>query len=228
MRRILNMKNIVQKIGYASIAVVDPLPSGSVAIETISVTEDACDLSGAWLLEPSELHKASTILSDKLIIVLGESKKLPGPLSDFSKMQVSIQDFLIQARHEVSTALKLFRDFQVNNEKEYADYMNIKPAERKLLPKVTKKNLVEPSFSKWPQDLNLSAAESELDSLGKLSKIEGTPEEMRKVLAASRLVQMLVYMWKKDETERQNRQYVKNEDSVNTILPTPWLKKLNS
>jgi hypothetical protein len=49
---------------------------------------------------------------------------------------------------------------------------------------------------------------------------------MKRVLAASRLLQILIYMWKNDEVERLNRQYVIGSDAKSTILPAIWLEKL--
>jgi hypothetical protein len=66
----------------------------------------------------------------------------------------------------------------------------------------------------------------ELSKLGKLESISGTQPEMKRVLAASRLLQILVYMWKNDEVERNNRVYVLGSDAEMTILPKSWLSKL--
>ena len=225
--RIANMSTDIRKVGYASIAVIDLQDSGMVAIETISVTRDACDLSGAWLLKSFEKEKIQNLLSDKILVLLGTSKDSEKKLTEIAKNQVFVSDFLNEAKAEAAEAMRLYEDFKATNEKDYAEYMSIKPAERKLLPKVTKKNLTEPTFSKWPSKLDLSESESEMANLGKLSQIDGTPAEMRKVLAASRLIQMLVYMWKLDETERVSRQYVKDEIAAETILPVAWLNQIN-
>jgi len=225
--RIDSMSTEIRKVGYASIAVIDLQDSGMVAIETISVTRDACDLSGAWLIESSEKEKIENLLSDKLLVFLGKNTDSGKKLIGNTRNQVFVSDFLEEAEAEAAQAMRLYEDFQAKNEKDYAAYMSIKPAERKLLPKVTKKNLIEPTFSDWPSKLDLSNSETEMANLGKLSQIDGTPAEMRKVLAASRLIQMLVYMWKLDETERVSRQYVKDDIAVETILPVAWLNKLD-
>ncbi len=224
--RIGNMSTDIRKVGYASIAVIDLQDSGVVAIETISVTRDECNLSGAWLLKSFDQEKIENLLSDKLLVLLGTNQDSVKKLTKYTKNQVLVSEFLNEAKAEADEAMRLYGQFKVTNEKDYAAYMSIKPAERKLLPKVTKKNLIEPTFSNWPSRLDLSESESEMAKLGKLSQIDGTPTEMRKVLAASRLIQMLVYMWKLDETERVSRQYVKDEIAVETILPLAWLNKI--
>ena len=45
------MKLGESEIGYASIAILEFKQSGKIAIETISVTREACDLSGAWVFD---------------------------------------------------------------------------------------------------------------------------------------------------------------------------------
>lgn len=220
------MREDFKKHSYASVAVIEYQTPELVAIETISITREACDLSGAWILKSTEKQTIENLLKDKLVIVLESNQDIKKLLGDFSKRQVFIADFLSEAKSEASSATQLYEEFKVTNAKEYADYMKISPSERKLIPKVTKKNLVEPTFSRWPSQLDLSDAESELENLGKLSRIDGTPNEMRKVLAASRLIQMLVYMWKSDESERLNRQYVKELNAIDTILPISWLEKI--
>jgi len=52
-----------------------------------------------------------------------------------------------------------------------------------------------------------------------------TPEDMKKTLAAARLVKFLVDMWQLDEQERVNRKYVDGTDAEITILPESWLKE---
>jgi hypothetical protein len=161
-----------------------------------------------------------------LVIVLGEENAARSWPVIQATSRVAINDFLTEAREEVLTALSLFQEFNAKNLQEYDAYMKIKPTERKLLPKVTKKNLVEPNFSSWPDSIDLEISKQELERLGKLSSIKGTPDDMKRVLAASRLLQILIYMWKNDEVERLNRQYVIGSDAKSTILPAIWLEKL--
>ena len=86
-----------------------------------------------------------------------------------------------------------------------------------------RKNMVEPSFFDWPETLNYSA--EYLESLGKISASESTPNEMKKTLSAARLVKLLIERWQMDEQERVNRKYVDGADAEITILPTVWLKE---
>ena len=213
-----------RKLRYASIAIVDHISTEEVAIESISVTEESCDLSGAWLINSKDSQLLLNILSGKLIIELGSSES-PAAISK-SQDHVSIQDFLDDARQEIEVANKLFNDHVQRNLQEYSSYMQVPPAERKLLPKVVKKNLVQPDFSNWPDVVDLNNPEQGLRTLGKLESIVGTDPEMKRVLAASRLLQILVYMWKNDEVERNNRVYVLGSDAEMTILPRSWLNKL--
>jgi hypothetical protein len=59
---------------YASIAVVELHPGDLVTIESISVTEGECVLSGAWGFNISEEENISNVLSGKMIVPLGEKK----------------------------------------------------------------------------------------------------------------------------------------------------------
>ena len=224
--RILDMTSKSNTVNYASIAIIE-FCENEILVEAISVTEDICDLSGAWNFDHENLEKIKNVLGNKLLILIGEKKKLPNSLREFENKLVSIQDFLDQAKYEAKKALQLYEEFHEKNEKEYLEYMQVKPAERKLLPKVTKKKLIAPIFYDWPDSINLDEAEKELTRLGKLSKIEGTPNEMRKILAAARLVQILIKFWINDENERLNRQYVTEEMAKVTILPPPWLKQVS-
>jgi hypothetical protein len=61
---------------YASIAVVEVHPDDSVTIESISVTEGECVLSGAWDFNISENENINNVLSGKMIIPVGEKEKL--------------------------------------------------------------------------------------------------------------------------------------------------------
>jgi hypothetical protein len=216
----------LNKIRYASIAVVDHISIEKVAIESISITDESCDLSGAWLVDSKDSELLSNILSGKLIIELGSPESSNAKVELKLQDQISIQDFLDDARQEIEVANKLFTDHVERNLQEYSSYMQIAPAERKLMPKVVKKNLVPPDFSNWPGVVDMNNPEQELRKLGKLESISGTQLEMKRVLAASRLLQILLYMWKNDEVERNNRVYVLGSDAEMTILPKSWMSKL--
>ena len=212
---------------FASIAIVDCSNLNSIAVETISVTAETCDLSGAWVLTNEKSNQLEKLISGRLVIVIGDIenfKKNSG--SDYTL--VEIQSLLDQAIRDANSAMNDFATFVSNHEKEYAAYMAIKPADRKLVPKVAKKNLIEPSFARWPHSVNLESPEIGLTELGKLGEIAGTPLEMRKVLGASRLLQVLINMWHSDELERINRLYIHGEAAQISILPDCWLSLLNS
>lgn len=220
------MGSTLTEIKYVSLAVVDFVSEKKIAIETISISQDACDLSGAWLLEVDDREVIKNILTGKLIISLSADDNLKIIDGSLSVRTVSISSFLSDAKTEVSIANKLFESYVERNKREYAEYMGVKPLERKLLPKVIKKNLTPPEFSAWPDKVDLTNPAGELQQLGKLGKIQGTPSDMEKVLGASRLIQTLINMWKSDESERLNRVYVLGEDADSTILPKSWLNSL--
>jgi hypothetical protein len=220
------MVSTLAEIEYVSLAVVDSVSDKRFAIETISISADSCDLSGAWLLESKDRDAIKNIMTGKIILNLGNEISLKSIDQNATLRTVSLEDFLVDAKSEISIANNLFEKFVQQNRDEYAEYMNVKPDERKLIPKVVKKNLVPPDFSVWPSGLDLSQPHNELRKLGKLEKIQGTPIEMEKVLTTSRLVQILINMWKSDESERLNRVYVLGADAESTILPKSWLSRV--
>ena len=221
------MRDQKKSLDYASLVVVGLASVDTVAIEAISITLESCDLSGAWLVNLEDSAMIDNLLSEKIIIFLNGETKTHRAFKKYSEKFIEINDLIQDAKAEINTANKLFNQYVQKNQLDYSEYMKVPPAERKLLPKVIKKNLVPPVFSKWPDSVMLESAENELVQMKKLGAIEGTPNEMKKILAASRLVQFLIYMWKSDEIERVNRVYVLGQDAEQTILPPSWLKRVS-
>lgn len=190
---------------YASIAIVEVHPDDTVTIESISVTEGECVLSGAWGFNISENENISNVLSGKMIIPIGEQTKIQKlPI----KGEIVILDsapFLIDAKKAAEEALDAYETFKSEN--------------------LTKrKKLVAPEFYNWPDSINFNASADYLESIGKMATPSGTPEGFKKTLSAARLVKHLVDMWQLDEQERNNRKYVEGEDAKITILPESWLE----
>jgi hypothetical protein len=190
---------------YASIAVVELHPGDLVTIESISVTEGECVLSGAWGFNISEEENISNVLSGKMIVPLGEKKEL-GKLPIKSEMIVlDSVPFLIDAKKAAKEALEAYEAFKSEN--------------------LTKrKKLVAPEFYNWPDSINFNESADYLESIGKMATPSGTPDNFKKTLSAARLVKHLVDMWQLDEQERNNRKYVEGEDAKITILPESWLE----
>jgi len=190
---------------YASIAVVELHPGDLVTIESISVTEGECVLSGAWGFNISEDENINNVLSGKMIVPLGEKKEL-GKLPIKSEMIfLDSVPFLIDAKKAAKEALEAYETFKSEN--------------------LTKrKKLVAPEFYNWPDSINFNESADYLESIGKMATPSGTPDNFKKTLSAARLVKHLVDMWQLDEQERNNRKYVEGEDAKITILPESWLE----
>ena len=190
---------------YASIAVVELHPGDLVTIESISVTEGECVLSGAWGFNISEDENISNVLSGKMIVPLSEKKEL-GKLPIKSEMIIlDSVPFLIDAKKAAKEALEAYETFKSEN--------------------LTKrKKLVAPEFYNWPDSINFNESADYLESIGKMATPSGTPDNFKKTLSAARLVKHLVDMWQLDEQERNNRKYVEGEDAKITILPESWLE----
>ena len=194
---------------YASIAIVEVHPDNTVTIESISVTEGECVLSGAWDFNISESEKISNVLSGKMIIPIGEKKNLENlPI----KGEIVVLDsvpFLVDAKKAAKEALEAYESFKSEN-----------------LAK--RKKLVAPEFYNWPDSINFNASADYLESIGKMATPSGTPDSFKKTLSAARLVKHLVDMWQLDEQERNNRKYVEGEDAKITILPESWLEAIST
>jgi hypothetical protein len=190
---------------YASIAVVELHPGDLVTIESISVTEGECVLSGAWGFNISEEENISNVLSGKMIVPLGEKKELGKLPIKSEKIFLDSVPFLIDAKKAAKEALEAYETFKSEN--------------------LTKrKKLVAPEFYNWPDSINFNESADYLESIGKMATPSGTPDNFKKTLSAARLVKHLVDMWQLDEQERNNRKYVEGEDAKITILPESWLE----
>lgn len=189
---------------YASIVVVEILANEKITIESISVSKNDCVLSGAWNLSLTEKQKVSNIISGKLIIALGDEALTKKILSKEGLEFLDLKSFLREAGKAARDAIAAYEVF--------------KSADLKK-----RKNMVEPSFFDWPETLNLNDSAKYLESLGKISAPESTPNEMKRTLSAARLVKFLIERWQMDEQERVNRKYVDGADAEITILPTVWL-----
>lgn len=217
---------MTNSVNYASVAVIDYLDSSQIAVEVISVTSDVCELSGAWVLEPTELKTLDQIIDNRLILTVVENSNLNKIISKFQSKKVNLSDFLSEANSEAKQALKAFKVFTQDNEQKYREYMAISPAERKHLPKVNKKQLNDPDFFNWPSAIENSKADQYLESIGKLGIIKGGEIELQRTIALSRALKFFIEKWKNDEIERKNKIYVDETDSEITILPKSWLSKL--
>ena len=212
---------------YASLVLVDQIASGRIALWTISVTSTSAELTGAWVVEKDDLRTLGQIISGKLILPLDKAWQANEYLSGHSNSIVELSDFIGEAKNEAESALIKFGEFVLKNEEKYKEYMAIDKASRKLLPKVSKKQLSTPEFFEWPETLTIDYSKQYLESQGKLGLVTVDSKELRNVLIAARCVQFLISMWQTDETERRNKVYIEGEAAAVTILPRIWLEKLS-
>lgn len=211
---------------YTSLAVVEVRYSGEIAIETISFSPDSCVLSGAWILPAQNTSDLVQILNGRLLLRVGNQSQELNDLMPLRHLEVSIQEFIDEAREDAQSALVSFDKYVLQSEFEYAEYMSINPKDRKLLQKVVKKKPIPPNFFKWPTQIDLNQSSEYLQSVGHLNVIPGTPIKMKNVLTAARVIKYLVEMWHQDEIERSNRLYVVDQAAQVQILPSCWLSKI--
>jgi hypothetical protein len=189
---------------YASLAIFDLVTDSKVAISTISVTTNEVVLSGAWVLDQSQVNEIKLILSGRLGIPLSSEaeKKFSEDKMGYSK--VSLAQFVSEAKSEAALGRESFDKYRSEDLKK-------------------RKNLVAPEFYEWESVPDLMQSESHLDSFGLVQGYEGTAPEMRQVLAAARVLQYLILKWKSDELSRSGRKYVEGDSAAVTILPKSWL-----
>ena len=191
---------------YASIAVVGLHSSEKVNIVSISISKGECILSGAWDFSITDKVNIDNVVSGKLIIPIGDESSVKKLLIDLDLKYLSAKPFLQEARTAANDAIAAYETFKSEDVKK-------------------RKKMVEPTFFDWPAGLDFNLASEYLESIGKMAVPTSTPQDMKKTLAAAKLVKFLVDMWQLDEQERGNRKYVDGSDAEITILPGSWLKE---
>ena len=187
---------------YACIAIVDWQLSG-VAIETVSIIDETCSLSGAWYLEENTMAQAKLIVADCLLIEIGVDRPI-GFAFNQTAIPVRVDDFLNDAKHFSRMVIE-----------SYNAYLDLNPKKRKTL--------VEPNFTNWPETIDIKNPKITLKTLGRAQKIRGTDPEMELVLSASRLVKWMVDGWLHDEVERSEKPYLPKDKASKPILPPSWM-----
>ena len=190
---------------YASIAVVELTTNNKILIESISVTKGECILSGAWELSTSETEDISNILSERMLIVLGDENRFKKFIKNSEYVYLKAETFLAEARQAAKEAMVAYENFKAEN-----------PTKRK--------KMIAPNFYTWPESIDFNQSAKFLESIGKMATPIGTPIEFKSVLSTARLIKHLIDMWHLDEQDRSSRKYVEGEDAEITILPNTWLK----
>jgi hypothetical protein len=193
---------------YASLAIVEIHSNEKITIESISVSKGECVLSGAWEFSTDNKRDIISVLSNKLIIALGNESEVEAFLDNSELKFLNAKPFLLEAKKAASDATLAYELFKSEDAKK-------------------RKNIVEPTFFKWPEELDFNKSADYMESIGKIAVTASTPAVMKNTLAAARLVKFLVEMWQLDEQERVNRKYVDGTDAEITILPESWLISSN-
>jgi hypothetical protein len=215
---------------WASLAVVSFEQQYGYSIETISIDTQSCSLAGAWDFETLNEPEVKNILEQRLIVTSGVMNSLHFA-KGYSSSWVDLKTFITDAATAAQDGVTRFGKYLDQNEKDYSAYMAIPPLERKLLPKVVKKKL-EPIYAhSWKLDFDELRPELTLRQLEKRDSIDGTPPNMKRVIATSWLLKHLVDRWRDDENERKSRDYLYPDGESAELLPKSWmveLQKLNS
>jgi hypothetical protein len=211
---------------HAGIAIFEQIEDSRLAVWKISVTRNQVELSGAWILRNESIDDLLGMLENDLYVGIGPLVKKNPKLNSMRNNAVDINEFLKESASEVAKAQEKFQEFVLENTRLYQEYMSIELAARKLLPKVQKKQLVGPTFSEWPQDIDLENASIHLRSLGKPGLAEISENQASNILSAAHLVKLFIQMWQSDELERKNKLYIDDVSAEVTILPKSWINKL--
>ena len=195
------------KHSYVSIAIIEMHADGNVTIESISVSQGECVLSGAWSIPINETQKIASVISNRLLIALGDRSALNAFLENSELNFLEARPFLLEAKKAALEAILAYESFKSEDTKK-------------------RKNMVEPTFFDWPEELDFNKSAQFMESIGKMGVPASTPVHMKNTLAAARLVKFLIEMWQLDEQERVNRKYVDGTDAEITILPSCWLKTI--
>jgi hypothetical protein len=195
------------------------------SIETISVDTNSCTLSGAWNFETLDDPTLTNILAPCLVITCGlDSGEVVA--NRFASKKVDIKTFIADAYVSARDGIERFNRHLEENARQYAEYISIPPAERKLLPKVIKKKLEPIHAHSWALAYDELVPELTLRQLGKRESIEGTPQNMVRLVTTSWLIKHLVDRWREDEIERKSREYLYPEDGGLEVLPRSWMTEL--
>ena len=210
---------------WASLAVVSFEQKYGYSIEAISIDTQSCSLSGAWDFETLDEPEVENILEQRLIVTSGITNR-DNFAKKYSSSGVDLKTFITDASTAAQDGVTRFGKYLDQNEKDYSAYMAIPPLERKLLPKVVKKKL-EPIYAhSWKLDFDELRPELTLKQLGKRDSIDGTPSNMKRVIATSWLIKHLVDRWREDEVERTSRGYLYPEGRDLQLFPTTWMRIL--
>lgn len=218
---------MTQNPRWANLAVLSFDERFGYAIETISIDEQSCNLSGAWDFETLDEHEVKSILEQRLIITSGVPDGNILAKAFFSSW-VNIKTFIDDASFAAEDGVSRFDKYLEQNAKDYSDYMAIPPSERKQLPKVVKKKLEPIYVHSWELNFDELRPELTLRQLGKRDSIDGTPSNMKRVLATSWLIKHLVDRWRVDEVERTSRGYLYPEGRDFQLFPHSWMQILVS
>lgn len=188
-----------------ALAIIEMTKDGRIVIESLSVSKKEVILSGAWDFSIQETESIKGVITGSLLILLGEQKRLRDFFGDSEYVYLEMQPFIEEAKFAAKEAAISFDSYKADS-----------PLKRN--------KLVAPEFYNWPDSINLNNAVEILESMGKLSIPLGTPNEMKRIIAAARLLRFLIDKWHSDEQERNNRKYIQGNEADITILPKAWLQ----
>ena len=83
---------------YASIAIVEVLGDNRIAIEVVAVTQDTCELAGAWLLDAPTQEQINEIIAGRLTLFTGDGNLSLNLGQIYSAVTVRLLDFISEAK----------------------------------------------------------------------------------------------------------------------------------
>jgi len=211
---------------WASLAILDFHDGEGFLIETLTITENNCTLSGAWSFKSVSAKDFKSVISDRLLINL--AKQTSFKPRDFNCIEVSFTSFLADAAEKAAQTNQMLEEYLSRNEKDYKNFMQIPPNERKLVPKVVKKKLEPMYLNDWTFEVDEINPQSTLITLGKQDSIAGTPREMVHLIQFSWLTKHIIEKWLSDESERSSKRYLDPTFAEIRILPKTWFEEMQN
>lgn len=177
--------------------VVDALDASTLNLLHVSITVASLEplkyeisLSGIWEFSDKEKVEISNLIQGR--VPVGTKDGI-----EFIKKHIGIEDspgilsrFVLSATKEQELLQELW---QAHKDEE--------PSKRK--------KLVTPKWPEWPADIDDSAPVDMLESMGRLAFPDGTPKDMRPLIAFGRLMYIMLENWMVVEEQRLQRKFLK-------------------
>lgn len=188
-------------------AIADETSKGNLAIHHVSVRDEGVFASGLWDLPGSTpAQEIQALIAHWIPVGTVDGIKV---LQDRLGSAITSADLfgLVQTcEHEEAVLRKAWQDYK---DEEPRKRVNLKPLATRA----------------WPAVQDDGDAAKILNGLGLRPFDKETPDDMRDVIAFSRLIMYIMEVWYDLESERLGRSYLREEGELRALFPPDWLRK---